>query len=70
MTPAQRADIESALDSMAEALAAHGLLHEPLRSRYVRAVRIVRDLPPGIRRQRSDFSGMKPEPQLQMKGVV
>lgn len=52
----QLADIEKALDSMAVKLKEHDLLKHPEAGAYLRAIRLVRDLPPGHRRMRSDFN--------------
>lgn len=62
----QLADIEKALDTMAVKLKEHGLLKHPEAGAYLRAIRIVRDLPPGFRRVRRDFEGRHPGPQRDM----
>lgn len=56
LTRLQVAEIEAALDGMAVKLKEHGLLKHPEAGAYLRAIRIVRDLPPGVRRVRSDFN--------------
>lgn len=55
LSASQRADIETALDTMAAELKAHGLLRHPVSGHYLRAIRIVREIPPGHRRVRSDL---------------
>lgn len=70
MTPSKLADIEDALDAMAVELKAHGLLRHPVAGKYLRAIRIVRDLPPNTRRLRSDFNGRHHGPQQQIPEVV
>lgn len=66
MTPSTRSDIETALDLMAVALTDAGLLSEPIRATYVKAVRLVRDIP-GHRRIRSDAGVNKVEPQMEIE---
>jgi hypothetical protein len=70
MTPTQRADIETALDQMALALTDAGLMTEPLRAKYTRAIQIAREVPPGIRRIRKDHSACMADPQHQIPEVV
>lgn len=70
MTPSQRADIETALDQMALILDEHGLMKHPVSGLYLRAIRIVRDLPPNTRRLRSDFNERHHGPQQQIPEVV
>lgn len=66
MTPSTRSDIETALDLMAMELAQYGPMPERVRAAYVRAVRLVREIP-GHRRIRSDASVNKVEPQMEVK---
>jgi hypothetical protein len=70
MTPRALSDIETALDAMAVELKAHGLLKHPICGQYLRAIRLVRELPPHTRRLRSDFNQRHHGPQQQIPEVV
>lgn len=66
LSASQRADIETALDTMAAELKAHGLLRHPVSGHYLRAIRIVREIPQGFRRVRRDFDDQRlaPHPEI------
>lgn len=60
MTPAQRSDIETCLDRMRDELVEAGRFRYPLEGLYLRAIRIVREVPAGTRRIRKDFGARRP----------
>lgn len=67
LTALQQAEVESALDSMAAALKEHGLLKHPVSGKYLRAIRVMRDVPPGFRRVRRDFEDQRRSPHPGME---
>lgn len=68
ITPAQRNDIETALDELFMVMApANPFDRHRVTRRYQKAIAIIRDRPAGFRKIRSDEGDRRPTPQREIE---